>query len=156
MSTLKTDPDSILAQLRQDPKWVAEQRAFKRWSRDIDVVIADMADRAEWWLLEFTPEVMAIQCGDPDIAFQCELDGYVLRADYVSECGPCSFYWQPGLEEECLEKFEFFGHGTPSRRATAEEMDKYGGWLMRAAFLKYAADHVLPPYEPNYVEDRMP
>lgn len=118
-----------------DPKWQAEKAEFDRYCAALDVAAAPFLKlKLAWYFLEFTPLAREAMGGDPDIAFQCELEGWIIRMDYSGEIGNGHCHWKCGCEAEALEAFkdDFFAHGTPTRLATEAELTEYQ-WALDAA-----------------------
>ena len=121
----------------------AKKKSDEEFARLVEKAVPVIAATDNsWFLLEFTPEDMEIQGGDPEIAFQCEYGEYVLRVDYSDEIGNSSCWWRKGFESEALQQFEYFAHGIPSRLATEEEVAEYQ-WAFREAVRSFTRHVIL-------------
>lgn len=133
-------PPHVQAYLDSD-EFKREKEEFDAWVKRIDELSEPIIDAVDWHLLEFTDEAMEIQRGDPEIAFQCEWDGWVIRSDFSSEIGDSSWYWKKGCEQDAVDEWgdtEMFAHGTPVRPITLVELDLHE-WHLRSAIRGFVA-----------------
>jgi hypothetical protein len=131
-------PDYAIAIIK-DPQWQKEKAEFDRRSAELDRLAAPVIAGAAWRWLEFTPEAREQMAGDPDIAFQTEWDGWVIRMDFAGEIGDGSFWWRKGHEAEAVAEWDLFAHGTPTRPATPEELAEWQ-WALNSAIRSYVHD----------------
>lgn len=146
---IKTEAD--LEQYLQSPEHLERKREFDEWSRRVglraDPIVEELSSL--WKLLRFSPEAMAIQKGDPDIAFQVEWrdpatqQKWFIRMDYSSEIGDSYCYWLEGNEARAEKEFEYFAHGTPERFITNEEKQRYD-WAFRNAIMSFVVARFIP------------
>ena len=115
-----------------DPSWQKEKAEFDKRFEQHQLAIAPFISEARWHLLEFTEDARKVMAGDPDIAFQCEIGGWVIRMDYSGEIGNSASWWKKGHEAECLTEWDLFAHGKVLRLANDAEHSKYG-WAFEEA-----------------------
>ena len=136
----KSLPDYIQSYMETDEFKNSKAEFDARFARNAAFAapILEAVD-GSWRKLEFTPEAMEIQGNDPDIAFQCEWENWVIRADYSDEIGDSMWFWEKGSEDSATEEWcnEFFAHGTPGPPITSEEREEFG-WVLENAIRSFA------------------
>lgn len=129
-------PPAYVQTILDDPAWQRQKAELDARSAKLDDVVRFLRKDMRWAKLNLPPEAEA---DDIVIAFQVEWGDFVIRAELVDECGNASRWWKKGNEAECLEKWEFFHHGTPVE-ASASELQEHD-WIMDSAVLSFVMDH---------------
>lgn len=139
MATSNLPPDIVAYMESEEFKQLKLANDLR--SKRISALANPLIEQARplWRLLGFTEEDMRIQGGDPEIAFQCEVGGWVVRTDFSSEIGESAWFWQAGCEAAAVLEWkeEFFALGTPTRPPTEKEFEEHE-WHMKEAIRSLA------------------